>query len=457
MAPLSYADAVSALQRALVFGMHPSLDGIIELCEALGRPQDVFRSIQVTGTNGKTSTVRLIEALLRAQGVRTGLYTSPHLERYPERIEVDGYPLVDEEFAAAVGVVLDAARNLRDGDPIGTEGFTEFEILTAAALHAFREAAVEVAVLEVGMGGRWDATSVVEPIVAVVTGVGLDHAAVLGDTVELIAVEKAAIIRPGSVAVLGPGTMATRPVFLARASECGASVITVGPDDSADVRWTVVREPDSVVGATEFALEGFGRYDTLAVAAPVYQAPNAATALAAAEAVWGGMIEVDAVRTALAGVRFPGRFEVLREQPPLVVDGSHNPQAAAVLAASIADAWPDSAHRPHLLLGVMGDKDVAGIVQALQGVVAGFSVVALDHPRALAAAELARMVESVTGARPATHESMREALEALSGTSGAAGEDSTGLVVAGSLVCAGEARAFWRSRHGAAGRRIPAF
>lgn len=458
VAPPGYDDAVLALERALTFGIHPSLDGITELCAVLGRPQDSFRSVQVTGTNGKTSTVRLIEAILRAHGVRTGLYTSPHLERYPERIEVDGHPLTDEEFGAAVGAVLDAARTVRDGDPIGGEdGFTEFELLTAAALHAFREASVEVAVLEVGMGGRWDATSVVAPAVAVVTGVGLDHAAVLGDTIELIAGEKAAIIRPGSVAVLGPGTAETRQVFTARAAEVGASVVTVGDREPADVRFTVVGKSDSVTGRTEFSVEGLVSPASLAIAAPAYQAANAATALAAAEAVAGGAIDTDAVRAALDGVRFPGRFEVLRATPPLVVDGSHNPQAAAVLAASIESAWPDPSCRPHVLLGVLGDKDARGIVEALSGVVEGFSVVGLGHGRALSAADLADVVEAVTGIRPRLYLSMREALKDLASGPGDTAVHDPGLVITGSLVSAGEGRAAWGSRREESSRDVGAF
>lgn len=458
MAPLGYDEAVRALGCALVFGIHPSLGGITELCDALGRPQDSFRSVQVTGTNGKTSTVRLTEAFLRAHGVRTGLYTSPHLERYPERIEVDGAPLTDKAFGAAVGAVLDAARTLRDGDPIGSEdGFTEFEILTAAALYAFREAGVQVAVLEVGMGGRWDATSVVAPAVSVVTGVALDHAAVLGDTLELIAAEKAAIIRSGGVAVLGPGTEATRRIFLVQAATSGVSVITVGEREPADVRFSVSGEPDSVTGHTEFSVEGLVRHEALAVAAPVYQAANAATALAAAEALVGDGIDTDVVRRALGGITFPGRFEVLREAPPLVVDGSHNPQAASVLAASILSAWPDPSCRPHVLLGVLADKDAGGIVEALADVAAGISVVGLDHRRALGVTELARRVETVTGAAPGCYPSMREAFEDLVAVSDGSPAHAAGLVVTGSLVTAGEARAAWRSRREESVRDVGAF
>ena len=176
------------------------------LCSALGNPQDAFESVQITGTNGKSSTARVTAALLQAEEVATGLYTSPELERYPERIEIGGEVVSDGDFALALGAALAAARALRGDDAVGTEGgFTEFELLTAAALWLFRERGVEVAVLEVGLGGRWDATSVVSPSVAAITGVGLDHTAILGDTLEAIAAEKAAIIRTGYGADAGTG------------------------------------------------------------------------------------------------------------------------------------------------------------------------------------------------------------------------------------------------------------
>ncbi|HSK48659.1 MAG TPA: Mur ligase family protein, partial [Coriobacteriia bacterium] len=212
-----YAQALAALERALVFGVHPSLDGIRALTEAMGRPQDAFASLQVTGTNGKTSTARLTRALLEGEGHSTGLYTSPHLENYTERIEVDGRPVSERDFAEAVHVALEVAERLRPGAQGAEEGFTEFELLTAAALWLFRRSGVDYAVLEVGMGGTWDSTSIVEPAVAVITGVGLDHTAVLGGTIEKIAAEKAGIIKPASAPVLGPGTAGVEQIFLERA------------------------------------------------------------------------------------------------------------------------------------------------------------------------------------------------------------------------------------------------
>lgn len=407
MAAFSYDDAVEVLERALVFGIHPSLDGITALCEALDRPQDAFESVQITGTNGKTSTARMTAAMLRLEGVRTGLFTSPHLERYPERIELDGAVISDSTFAAAVRAASRAAESLRGGAH-GTEaGFTEFELVTAAALHAFREAGVEVAVLEVGMGGRWDATSVVTPRVAVATGVSLDHMAVLGDTVEEIAAEKAAIIKPGSLAVLGPGTVATRRIFEERARECGCESIVVD---------------DAVSGIT------------LPPYMPSHQARNAAMARAAAQAVLGRPLSDQAASRALGALRLPARFETVRVDPTVVVDGSHNPEAAGMLAEAIRERWPDPKHGPLVLLGVLADKDARGIVRALAPVAAAFVVTRPAHDRAMDASGLAGIVAQETGVRPACFDVLADAL------SHALTVADAGIVATGSLVTAGAVR-----------------
>lgn len=447
--PLIYSDAVALLERALVFGMHPSLDGIGELVEALGRPHGEFASVQVTGTNGKTSVTRITEAILRAHGARTGLYTSPHLERYPERIAIDGEPLEDAEFARAVGAALAAARSGRGDDAVGGDaGYTEFELLTAAALWSFAEHAVDTAVLEVGLGGRWDATSVVSPAVAVITGVGLDHTAILGDTLEQIAAEKAAIISPGSIAVLGPGTACVESVFLDRAQERAVRALAVreagAPTPFAEhstVRYELRERPHGVVGVTRLSVRGaHADYPGLAIAAPAYQAANIATAVAAAEARFGSALDAEALRTALATLSLPGRFEVMRAESPVVVDGSHNPQAAAVLAAAVEDAWPDSEHRPTLLLGVFADKDAAGIAAALAPVAAAVVVTAPESPRARSAEDLAAIVEAATGVAPRVIGSLGDALDELLGTS------PDGLLITGSLATAGQARGLLRDR-----------
>ncbi len=449
MSGFGYDAAEAALKRALAFGTNPSLDGIIELCAGMGRPQDAFASIQVTGTNGKTSTVRLIEAILRAQGERTGLYTSPHLERYPERIEVAGAPVSDEEFGRFVGETLAVAETLRGPHAIGSShGFTEFELLTAAALHAFRQCGVTTAVLEVGMGGRWDATTVVEPTVAVITGVGLDHTQILGDTLEAIAGEKAAIISAGGVAVLGPGTSVVERVFLDRVASVGVEAVLVreegheSPGGRPCVHFRVrTSAANGVTRRTYFDVAGLlAHYRDLAIAAPAYQAANVVTAIAALEAHTRQALDPEALAEALSTVTFPGRFEVMREDPPLVVDGSHNPQAAAVLAGAIRGAWPTDARRPLIVLGVLADKDVHGIVEALLPAAGGFAVVGLDSPRALDVATLAEIVESISGEAPRSFACVQDAIRALWP------EEKAGIVVTGSLVTAGRARSLLR-RH----------
>ena len=392
MAERTYADALGALERALVFGIHPSLDGIRALTDALGRPQDAFASVQVTGTNGKTSTARLTAALLAAEGMRAGLYTSPHLERYPERIEVAGAPVERRGVRDGGRRRARCGRDSRPGAAGTPDGFTEFELLTAAALWHFAAREVDFAVLEVGMGGTWDATSVVSPAVAVITGVGLDHAGVLGDTVEQIAAEKAGIIKPGRAPVLGPGTGGLEAVFLERAEHAHthARAVRDGAEPSPvpealTVRFDVrarptapgVRSPSTCAACTRPTRGSSSR-------APSYQAANVATAVAASEAALGRALDRAArPRRRSRGVTLPGRFELRACPPPLVVDGAHNPQAARVLAGAIAEAWPDARRRPLVVLGVLADKDAAGIVRALEPVAAASSRREPDSPRAL--------------------------------------------------------------------------
>lgn len=446
---MSYDDALAALQRALSFGMNPSLDGITALCEALGRPQDRFAVVQVTGTNGKTSTTRLTAALLRGEGMRVGLFTSPHLERYNERIELDGEPVTDADFTLALEAVLAAAHTVRPNEPVGTPaGFTEFELITAAALWLFRERGVEIAVLEVGLGGRWDATSVAAASVAVITGVGLDHTAILGDTLEAIAAEKAAIIRPASAPVLGPGTDGLDSLFLRAADAAGTHARAVREDldfspvtEALTVRYRVLERPSSPDGFTLVSVDGVhAHYPSLALSGPAYQAANIATAVAAAEAALGRELDVERMRASLRELALPGRFELVSATPPVVVDGSHNPQAAGALAVAIRDAFPDPHTRPLVLLGILADKDARGIVEALAPVASAIAVTQSDSPRAMSAEALAALVLEVTGVTAqAVFTSVAEALAALVPVA------TGGLVVTGSITTAGEARGVLRN------------
>ena len=299
---MTYDDAVATLEGALKFGMNPSLEPIAAMCAAMDEPQKRYRCIQIAGTNGKSSTTRMIAALLHAQGLRVGLYVSPHLVKYPERIEIDGHVVNDEAFARGIEAALDAAARA------GVQA-TEFELLTAAALWLFAQEGVDWAVLECGLGGRWDATSVVNPQVAVITGVALEHTAILGDTIEKIAGEKAAIIKPGCKAVFAHD-LAAREVFERRAQDVG-------------------------VPYSYAKLDATRALDDELAYMPVYQRSNLATALAAVAAALGHAPSMASVRAALNELVIPGRFEVLCCNPLVIIDAAHNPQSAHALAEEL--------------------------------------------------------------------------------------------------------------------------
>lgn len=413
---MSYDDAVITLETALKFGIDPSLEPISALCDELGQPQERYRCIQVAGTNGKTSTARMIAALLHEEGFKVGLYTSPHLVKYPERIEIDGVVVNDELFASGV----DAAH--RASCELGIES-TEFELLTAAALWIFAQTGVDWAVLECGLGGRWDATSVVVPEVAVITGVGLDHTHILGDTLEQIATEKAAIVRAGTKAVFAQDLPA-REVFETRARDVGAPFEHVN---------------ESQLAACERELSQL----------PAYQRANFATALTAVTVALGSEPSPQSACDALARLRIPGRFEILRDDPLVIVDAAHNPQSAQALAREIVRRF-DVVHVPEslegvgrrqrllplpvLLLGVLADKDARGIVETLCPLFDRVVVTASSSSRAIPAAELAHVVEEFSGRVPVVAPNVPEALDMLS-------EES--FLATGSITVAGEVKAFW--------------
>ena len=398
---MTYDDAVATLEDALKFGMDPSLEPIRAMCAAMGDPQKRYRCVQVAGTNGKSSTTRMIAVLLHAQGLRVGLYVSPHLIKYPERIEIDGRVVSDEDFARGIEVALDAAARA------GVQA-TEFELLTAAALWLFAREDVDWAVLECGLGGRWDATSVVDPQVAVITGVALEHTAILGDTIEKIAGEKAAILKPGSHAIFAHD-LAAQGVFERQAQDVGT--------------------PYSYA-----KLDATRAFDDELAYMPAYQRSNLATALAAVTVALGHAPSPESASIALGGLVIPGRFEILRHDPLVIVDAAHNPQSAHVLAGELRRLFDGDAAIPTLLLGVLDDKDARGIIRELCPLFDRIVVTASSSTRAVPATELASLVAEETGVRPEATHDVRAAQELLSGEP---------IVATGSITVAGEVKGIW--------------
>jgi dihydrofolate synthase / folylpolyglutamate synthase len=335
-----------------LFGMRFGLDRMRRLMTALGSPQERFRSIHVVGTNGKSSTARMTSAILERHGLRTGTYLSPHLVSFTERVRIAERDVEPERFAAAVTRAARAAEKVnRTLDP--DDRVTQFEALTAAAYSELAEAGVDVAVIEAGLGGRYDATNVIPSEVQVLTNVGLEHTRWLGPTIRDIAGEKLAVVRRGSTLVIGPDL---DPEALELAHQTSAARV-------------VVAEPSDVEPAARGA----------------FQRRNFALARAAAEALIGEL-DAGAVRAAAASTLVPGRFEVVDHDPETVIDGAHNPAGMAALAESLAE-WLDGRDLV-VVLSILDDKDAAAMLQALIPHTAHIVCTTNANPRALPPATL---------------------------------------------------------------------
>jgi dihydrofolate synthase/folylpolyglutamate synthase len=336
-------------------GMKFGLENISALCRSLEHPERAFRTVLIAGTNGKGSVTVMVEAALRAAGHRSARYTSPHLVRLEERFVIDGVEVTTDALRTALGRVQAAVTRLLEDRTLDAPP-TFFEVTTAAALELFREARVEIAVLEVGLGGRLDATNVVMPVATAITTIDFDHQAQLGTTLGSIAREKGGIIKPGVPVVCGPLPAEAARVIEAICEQQGAPLvwasdrveITARPDGSSDVRIGDRRLP-----AVTLALEG------------AHQRQNAAVAVALLEALshLGVHVPDSAIRPALTGVRWPGRLEHFDVgETPVLIDAAHNPAGATALAAYMSEhGWRDAT----LVFGVMADKDVRGMLQAL--------------------------------------------------------------------------------------------
>ncbi len=413
----------------------PSLGRIRALTELLGDPQRVYPVIHLTGTNGKGSTAAMIESLLRADGLRTGRFTSPHVMSVTERITIDGESITDERFDE-VWREIEPYVALVDQREIDGVKMTFFEIITAMAYAAFADAPVDVAVVEVGLGGAWDATNVADAGVAVVTPIDLDHTHLLGRTITEITREKAGIIKPGAHAILAGQSIEAAEVLLARCAEVGALPQREGVDFGViDRKLAVAGQVLRLTGADgpidEIFLPLFG----------VHQAANAAQALAAAEAFLGlKALQPDVVREGFAQVHFPGRLELIRRSPAVVLDAAHNPHGARAAAAGVTEAF---AFSPLIgVMAVMADKDARGILEVFEEIMnqVVISQVA-STSRGMPAAELGALAEEIFGSsRVTVVPRLDDAIDRAVALAEVDGIGSPGVLITGSVVAVGEAR-----------------
>jgi folylpolyglutamate synthase/dihydrofolate synthase len=442
----SYEEAVRGIRaRGVEWDVDPTLDRIRDLADILGSPQRAYPVIHVTGTNGKSSTARMIDALLRERGLRVGLYTSPELNTMRERIAVDGKPVSGERFAELYDDVLPFAE-LVDAKHEVKVSF--FEMLTAMAFAAFADAPVDVAVIEVGMGGAWDATNVADGSVAVVTPIGL----------EAIANEKAGIIKPGAVAVLAQQPVEAAEVLVRRATEVGAAVAREGLEFG-------VLQRELAVGGQQVRLQGLhGMYDDVFL--PMfgdYQASNAACALAAVEAFAGGrataatdsgdelpqfapdQLDPELVRAAFVNADSPGRLEVVRTGPTVLVDAAHNPAGMAATVGALTEEFGFT--RLVGIIAVMADKDVTGLLEELEPVVDELVVTRNSSPRSMPAQELADVARDMFGEeRVHLVPRLDDAIDQAIGLADQSGEFAgAGVLITGSVTTAGDARLLMRA------------
>ena len=413
----------------------PSLGRIQALTELLGDPQRVYRVIHLTGTNGKGSTAAMIESLLRADGLRTGRFTSPHVTSVTERITIDGEPISVERFDD-VWREIEPYVALVDERQIDGVSMTFFEIITAMAYTAFADAPIDVAVVEVGLGGTWDATNVADADVAVVTPIDLDHTHLLGRTISEIAREKAGIIKAGAHAILAGQSLEAAEVLLARCAEVGALPQREGID------FGVIDRQLAVAGQVLRLSGADGPVDDIFL--PFYgahQAANAAQALAATEAFLGLKgLNPDVVREGFAQVRFPGRLELVRRSPAVVLDAAHNPHGARAAAAAITEAF---AFAPLIgVVAVMADKDARGILEVFEEIMNQVVITQVaSTPRGMPAEALGELAAEIFGAsRVTVVPRLDDAIERAVALAEADVVGSAGVLISGSVIAISEAR-----------------
>jgi dihydrofolate synthase/folylpolyglutamate synthase len=418
--------------------IEPSLDRISALVDALGSPQLSYPTVHIGGTNGKTSTSRMVDALFSELDYRTGRFTSPHLESFLERISIKGEAIAPAELIATyndIALYLDLIDS-RSDIPI-----SYFEALTAMAFVAFAEHPVDIGIIEVGMGGDWDATNIVQSAVSVLMPIGLDHTEYLGETIEEIARTKSGIIKPESHVVLAAQEPEAARILLEKVVEKSAIPYREGLEFALTKR-------DIAVGGQLISVRGVhSEYtDIYLPLHGAHQAANAAVAIATVEAFVGVALDEELVRAAFASVSSPGRLEILHRDPTVIIDAAHNPHGATALADTIRNEFDFESI--FCVLGILGEKDVKGVLKALEPVVDRLIVTKSDSPRALPVAELFAVAVQVFGNdRVFKEDDLNSAITYAMEQATLINQVSDGVsavVITGSVVTAGSAREILR-------------
>ena len=437
-------ERVDAIEQALLARwpetrIAPSTERIAALVDILGSPQLTYPTIHVGGTNGKTTTSRMIDSLLFAHGLRTGRFTSPHLETYRERIAINGEPIDPKDLIFAYN---DIAAYLDLMDTKFEHPISFFEAVTALAFVAFAEHPVDVGVIEVGMGGEWDATNVIDADVSVIMPIGFDHMEYLGNTLHEIAATKAGIIKEGGFIVLAQQEPEAAKELIRKAAEVGADIAREGIEYSVTSRAVAV-------GGQLITIQGMhDTYDEIFL--PLHgkhQASNAASALVAVEAFFGDQpLDIEAVRAGFAAVTSPGRCEVIHRDPTVILDAAHNPHGAKALSETLKSEF--NFDEIVAVVGVFADKDATGILQELEPIVDHVIVTQSTSSRAMSSTELEKIASSIFGSdrvfeisdlHTALDRAVTDAIRPLS-------DDSVGIIVTGSVVTVGESKTYLRKK-----------
>jgi dihydrofolate synthase/folylpolyglutamate synthase len=437
-------ERIDAIEKALLARwpesrIAPSIERIAALVDILGSPQLTYPTIHVGGTNGKTTTTRMIDALLFAHGLRTGRFTSPHLETYLERIAINGQSIDPKELIFSYN---DIAAYLDLMDEKFEHPISFFEAITALAFVAFAEHPIDVGVIEVGMGGLWDATNVVEADVSVIMPIGFDHMEYLGNTLHEIASTKAGIIKENGFIVLAQQEPEAAKELIRKAAEVGADVVREGIEFSVTSRAVAV-------GGQLLTIQGVNEtYEEIFL--PLHgrhQASNAAAALVAVEAFFGDQpLDIDAVRSGFATVLSPGRCEVVHRDPTIILDAAHNPHGAKALAETLRGEF--NFDEIIAVVGVLGDKDAVGIFKELEPIVDHVIVTQSSSERAMASSEVEKIASSVFGVdRVFEVQDLLQAIDkAISDSIRPLSEATIGIIITGSVVTVGQARAYIRKK-----------